>query len=791
MPAHTTRDIIQDARDQLVGKVPLPIDQCHEITRALVYKFLSAVDTEAIKLSGEPTYFVDAHRESHWDRLMAPEQTANEIQRLYTAGLTMLGSRADIPPAFQTIYQDAFMPYNDPIVLRDFLGIINRFNTDDTESIGDAYETMLQYLGAQASAGQFRTPRHIIDFIVGIVNPEKHETILDPACGTAGFLASAYSHIAGANSGNFSFSDQVGLGRNLVGYDISPDMVKLATINLYLNHRQSPEVRVYDTLTSEERWNDHYDVVLANPPFMSPKGGIRPHQRFFTNSKRSEVLFVDYIMGHLNECGRAGVIVPEGVIFQSGNAYKQLRRLLVDTCLVAVVSLPGGVFQPYSGVKTSILIMDKELGKRADNIAFFKVQNDGYDLGAQRRPITANDLPKVQAEIAEYRRRLRARETLDDFAPTLGHIVAKSKIAADGDYNLSAERYHEVGSSDSEFPIVQLGDIAGLIRGITFRKSDQLETATPNSLPVATTKAAQETGIVDEHLYHIPRTLLKDDSKLLQDGDILISTANSLRLLGRTTHVKGLNRSISFGAFMSVIRANPDKVLHRYLVQCLRTDTARSFFSSNANTTTNISNLNLGTLATFQIPLPPLEVQREIVAEIEGYQRVIDGARAVVDNYRPHIAVDPEWPMVALGDACEIKRGKFAHRPRNESRFYGGNYPFIQTGDVTRANGGKISYTQTLNDEGLSISRLFQPPVVVITIAANIGDTAVLDFPCCFPDSVIGLMPNDGTDAWFLELIMRSKKQYLNQIAPQAAQKNINVGILKTLEVPLPSLEGV
>ena len=181
MPAHTTRDIIQDARDQLVGKVPLPIDQCHEITRALVYKFLSAADTEAIKLSGEPTYFVDVYSESHWDRLMAPEQTANEIQRRYTAGLTMLGSREDIPPAFQTIYQDAFMPYNDPIILRDFLGIINRFNTNDTESIGDAYETMLQYLGAQASAGQFRTPRHIIDFIVGIVNPEKHDTILDPA----------------------------------------------------------------------------------------------------------------------------------------------------------------------------------------------------------------------------------------------------------------------------------------------------------------------------------------------------------------------------------------------------------------------------------------------------------------------------------------------------------------------------------------------------------------------------------------------------------------------------------
>ena len=188
--------------------------------------------------------------------------------------------------------------------------------------------------------------------------------------------------------------------------------------------------------------------------------------------------------------------------------------------------------------------------------------------------------------------------------------------------------------------------------------------------------------------------------------------------------------------------------------------------------------------ANLEIPLPPLEVQKEIVGEIEGYQKVIDGARAVVDNYRPHITIDPQWPMVPIEEACEIKRGKFSHRPRNEPRFYGGKYPFIQTGDVARANGGKISYTQTLNDEGLSISRLFQPPVVVITIAANIGDTAVLDFPSCFPDSIIGLIPNSGTDAWFLEFIMRAKKQHLNRIAPQAAQKNINIKTLKAMAIP-------
>ena len=155
----------------------------------------------------------------------------------------------------------------------------------------------------------------------------------------------------------------------------------------------------YDTLTSDERWNEYADAILANPPFMSPKGGIRPHNRFSLKSKRSEVLFVDYMAEHLTPNGRAGIIVPEGIIFQSQNAHTQLRKMLVEDYLVTVVSLPAGVFNPYSGVKTSILILDKVLAKKTDRIAFFKVENDGFDLGAQRRPIDQNDLPRVEAEV--------------------------------------------------------------------------------------------------------------------------------------------------------------------------------------------------------------------------------------------------------------------------------------------------------------------------------------------------------------------------------------------------------
>ena len=169
-------------------------------------------------------------------------------------------------------------------------------------------------------------------------------------------MSRATAHLHQMNEGR--------LADNFKGYDISPDMVRLSLVNMYLHGFADPHISEYDTLTSEENWNDYADVILANPPFMSPKGGIRPHNRFSVQSKRSEVLFVDYMAEHLTPAGRAGIIVPEGIIFQSQNAHKQLRKMLVEEYLVAVVSLPAGVFNPYSGVKTSILILDKVLAKK-------------------------------------------------------------------------------------------------------------------------------------------------------------------------------------------------------------------------------------------------------------------------------------------------------------------------------------------------------------------------------------------------------------------------------------------
>ena len=514
-----TRRRIDAARDILVGKVPDPKSQVEQITIALIYKFMDDMDAQSEEMGGRRSFFAGEFERFRWANLVQPGIGGHETLNLYAEAITRMPENPGVPPLFRNIFRNTYLPYRDPETLRLFLKEIDRFSYDDSERLGDAFEYLLSVLGAQGDAGQFRTPRHIIDFIVAVLDPKKDERVLDPACGTAGFLISAYKHILAANTDEQGASsltpdDRSRLADNFTGYDISPDMVRLSLVNMYLHGFKSPDIREYDTLTSEEYWDRHADVILANPPFMSPKGGIRPHRRFSVQSKRSEVLFVDYMAEHLTSNGRAGIIVPEGVIFQGQTAHTQLRKMLVEGYLVAVVSLPAGVFQPYSGVKTSILILDRALARRTNAVAFFKVERDGFDLGAQRRPIEANDLPEVQEEVAEYLRRLRAGEPLEGYAPTLGLVVERSRIAEGGNYNLSMERYREKVARSAKWPMVALGDIVSLEYGRPLNARDRAGGPYP---------VYGSNGIVgshDQYLVEGPTVVIGRNFK---DGDVLVA----------------------------------------------------------------------------------------------------------------------------------------------------------------------------------------------------------------------------------------------------------------------------
>jgi type I restriction enzyme M protein len=449
------------------------------------------------------------------------------------------------------------------------------------------------------------------------------------------------------------------LAQNFKGYDISPDMVRLSLVNLYLHGFTDPHIFEYDTLTSQDRWNEYADVILANPPFMSPKGGIKPHNRFSVQSKRSEVLFVDYMAEHLTPNGRAGIIVPEGVIFQSQTAYTQLRKMLVESYLVAVVSLPAGVFNPYSGVKTSILILDKSLAKASDSIAFFKVENDGFGLGAQRRAIEKNDLPQVKAELDAYLHALRSQQSVEPSPsgrgqgegaqPTCGLIVPKEKIAANGDYNLSGERYREGDAKTHIFPLARIADVC-MVNPRKGQLADLKQDTRVSFVPMAD---------LNEYRISFRPSEEKQLSEVtasytyFEDNDVLLAKVTPCFENGKAGIARGLLNGIGFGSSEFYVLRSGEQVLPEWIYFCVMHPLFRDAAVAQMTGTGGLQRVPRDYIEKFQIPLPPLEVQQEIVAEIEGYQKVINGARAVLDNYRPHIPIHPDWPKRDLGSIAE------------------------------------------------------------------------------------------------------------------------------------------
>ena len=373
---------------------------------------------------------------------------------------------------------------DEPTVLSQVVSLVNdlRLEQVDADTKGDLFEHVLRQIRQAGELGQFRTPRHVIRAVVQLVDPHIGETIYDPAAGTAGFLVGAYDHIRLANS-SLGGVEEVetdgrtihrGLGDTLsraavrqlheatfFGNDVDPRMVRLATMNLTLRGLDKVQILRRDALTRAldraEKTElglpaEGFDVILANPPF----SGRLDKDRIVDDVKvgrttQTELLFLQYILNHLKEGGRCGVVVPEGVLFGSTGAHRELRRKLVENNTVeAVLSLPGGVFNPYSGVKTSVLVFRK--GGMTERVMFLHADNDGFRLDANHdRPIEADDLPGLVEALQGRARRERAwseRDTGDDW--TEKWWFADAEVIRVADYNLNSGLYRPQNRSRVE-----------------------------------------------------------------------------------------------------------------------------------------------------------------------------------------------------------------------------------------------------------------------------------------------------------------------------------------------------
>lgn len=312
-----------------------------------------------------------------------------------------------------------------------------------------------------------------------------------------------------------------------------------------------------------------------------------------------------------------------------------------------------------------------------------------------------------------------------------------------------------------------------------------------------------------------PRVLLETQEHISEEG--LRSSASNLVPANTVVMATRMNVGAVFRSGVP-IAINQDL---RALIpaQSLSTDYLFYFLQANSNalgrlaTGTTVKGLRTDTLRSLQVQLPPLPEQRKIAAILSSVDDAIEKTQAIVSQVqvvkhglmqelltrglpRRHThfkrtdigEIPAEWHVVELASVASIERGKFAHRPRNEPRFYGGRYPFIQTGDVAACDGLITTYNQTLNEQGLTVSKLFPAGTIVITIAANIGSTGIATFDVAFPDSLIGIQAGPRIDTRFLELVLRTRKRDLNRFASESAQKNINLDTLKPLKVPLPRM---
>lgn len=488
---------VDQIRDYLYGGgYPDPLSNAEQLSFLFFFYMIEGIDAANLRQAKATGRAYSSLFAGDWtirNPINAPKKGVETVQRermrWSSWGAAMSGQqlvtwvRDEVFPFFAEIgdrfgmsfMAQARLAVDEPTVLTQVVSLVNelRLEQADPDTKGDLFEHVLRQIKQAGELGQFRTPRHIIRAIVELVNPKIGETVYDPAAGTAGFLVAAYEHIRlrnsspnGRETADFEGkSFERGYGDRLnqkqwrtlqtetfYGNDVDPKMVSLASMNLAL--RGLPDVRIlkrnvlttsFDRQMKAEKGLplDGYDVVLANPPFSGriDKDRIVDDVKIGTTTA-TELLFVKYMTDSLRPDGRCGVIVPEGVLFGSTGAHKELRRTLIQNNRVeAVLSLPGGVFQPYSGVKTSVLVFQK--GGRTERVLFLHADNDGFKLDANHdQPIEADDIPGL---IAAY----NSREDLwedwqarDAGAPwTEKWWFAEAGTIEREDWNLSASRY--------------------------------------------------------------------------------------------------------------------------------------------------------------------------------------------------------------------------------------------------------------------------------------------------------------------------------------------------------------
>lgn len=346
---------------------------------------------------------------------------------------------------------DAKFEIPSPIMLQRVVTAIDKLKMKDRDTKGDVYEYLLSELSKGGKNAQFRTPRHIIRMMVELMKPTPEDIIVDPACGSAGFLVVAGEYLRNNRNDLFLTENLKEHFNNTMfyGFDMDKTMLRISAMNLMQHGIENPNISYKDSLSEDNEDNSKYTLVLANPPFTGSIDSERISKDLLTitKTKKTELLFLALFLRILRTGGRAASIVPDGVLFGSSNAHKSIRKEIIEKHkLEAIISMPGGVFKPYAGVSTAIMIFTKTGDGGTDKVWFYDMEADGYSLNDQRQAIKENDIPDI---IKRFNNR-NSKEEQERARTEKSFFVSKEEIVKN-DYDLSINKYKEMVVEKKEY----------------------------------------------------------------------------------------------------------------------------------------------------------------------------------------------------------------------------------------------------------------------------------------------------------------------------------------------------
>lgn len=700
-------------------------------------------------------------------------------------------------PIVKKIFRDAVFNIEEPQALKKVIGIIDsiQFYKQPIDVKGATYEFLLSKLAEAGAAGEFFTPRHIIKAMIDIVDPKIGETICDPAMGTGGFLIGTLNHILkengdGHEDGRKLTNEQFAFlhDETFFGYEQNRKTYRMALMNMYLHGANNPKLERINTLGDGTHTDRKYDVIFANPPYGGKIDNVRGNFTISTN--KTELLFLQHIIQTLKEGGRAGVILPEGVMFQSGAAQK-IREILLNQCeTFTVVSMPAGVFQPYTGVKTDLLFFKK--GTATKKVWFFDVKNDGFDLGSQRRPIKQDDLPMLWNKFPF--------KSKNDFTPPKDKDLEKAESEnswwadiediEENNWSLVAGKYKK-RNIESEFDIVPLSSVCKLIGGFAFKSTDYID----SGIPLVRIGDFGDGRINFNNCKFLPIDYLeKYQNYKLKVEDILIA------MTGATVGKVGMVLEENLPALLNQRVGKYEikektKILPEFLYYIVSSEYYKEKVLSLAIGGAQ-PNISAKQLESIEIPLPPLDKQREIIKKLNEKRELVYEAKSLIEKVERERErgntqeifdeLDCEW--IELDQVSKIESGGTPSTSNNE---YWDNGTINWATIVDIKNFNVFSTERKITEIGLKNSSAKELPIstVLFSSRATIGEVGIARIPLAtnqgFKNFICDkskLIPE------YLAYFLMVFKKDINKLASGATYKEISKSSIAKYKLPLPDI---